>query len=750
MSVIALTGCRPTPLLSYSKGLGILSILQKQRSPGLTSFWEGSTLHIKSDLTRDAINSFFLESYEPSPMLSPWNGRGGFRTLKYEKGEKAVASIVTNNSLRFAPFRLAIQEARRAWARGIASGWIEERWERQIGKKDKYILKIDKNIFLAHCRSVFPDEALDWLDAAVVLADEKKPQYPLLLGTGGNLGSLDLATNYMEALSILLDPRNIKRSSELLAHSLFGKGHPKLDKKPVGQFAPGSAGTINSSAFGSADSVENLWSFVLGLEGALLFTSGIARRFGGSRGIATTPFTVPTNPAGYAGAEGEKVKGEIWVPLWKRHLTVPELRRVIAEGRISWNGRQATHGLDAAKALTTLGVDRGLDRFERYVIAERFGQSPLAVPVGSYAVSAQPADRVSLLGETDHWVNRVRRQSLPGAASSALRRVDAAQMEVVRDPYRTQPIQEFLAELASLERIISRNPDLRGKVGVPIPPLDWNRWGKALDDSTVEWRLAVAIATQRDRSPQKRSQAEQRSGTAGVFFRPVKLSENPSWKLLEWSERPPEYLRSRSVVDGLSAALVTRSIFSRNRKPDGDVPMVGSGSLVAFDWASPVGLADLCAFLNRQVDDQRLGRLISVAALLDGFPTLRQPPKPSGPIDICAARATLGPFYHSRPIKVPTDERTERGSEEERRLLIPSLSWPQKLRAGKMEDVVGEAIIRLRAAGFSPGIRPKFVRVPAPKRLQASLMIPIGTGDVHRGIRSVCPPPVPQSQGEAI
>ncbi len=736
MSLIALTGCRSTPLLSYLRGLGILSILHKQCSSELLSFWKDSTLHINSDLARDAIQGFFLESYKPTPMLSPWNGGGGFRTLKCEKGERAVAKIESNDSSRFAPFRFAIEEARRAWGEGMASGWIEERWEKQVGKNDKYILKVDKSTFLARCRSLFPDEALDWLDATVVIADEKKPQYPLLLGTGGNLGRLDLATNYMEALSFLLDPRHRKRSAKLLSHSLFDEGHPRLDKKPVGQFSPGAAGTMNSSAFGSAESVENLWSFVLGLEGTLLFTSGIARRFGGSRGMATTPFTVPSSPAGYTSAEGENVKGEFWAPLWKRPLTVPELRRVIAEGRISWNGRHAAHGLDAAKALTTLGVDRGLGSFERYVIAERFGQSPLAVPVGTFDVAAQPADRVSLLGETDHWVNRVRRQSPPGAARSALRRIDAAQMEVVRKPDRPEPLQEFLTELASLEQTISRNPDLREGVGFPLPPLDTGRWAEALEDNTFEWRLAAAIATQADRPPGGRrlTEPEQRSGSASALLRPVKLHKDP-WKPPEWADRPPDYLGSRTVIEGLAAAVVTRSMLSRTRQPQEDAPAVGSGSLVAFDHAGPLGPADLSAFLNNPLDGRRLRRLLSVASLLAYPPSFKADPGDQ-PRDISVARALLAPFYHARPVKVPSEDT----GEQEKRYLLPSLTWPQKLRAGNVQAVLREAIVRLRAAGFSPAVRPRFIRVPSPDRLLASLLIPISPRTVEHAIRNVCPP----------
>ena len=193
-----------------------------------------------------------MDDYEPTPMLSPWNGGGGFRTLKHEKGEQAVARIESSDDPRLASFRNAIAAARRVWDWGLRDGW----WEEKPGGGKKYTLKPDKATFLAACRAVFPDEALDWLDASVVLTDARKPQYPLLLGTGGNLGRLDLTTTYMEALDVLLDPEQTSRTEELLAHALFGDGHPELDTKKVGQYFPAAAGTINSSAFDNSASCD--------------------------------------------------------------------------------------------------------------------------------------------------------------------------------------------------------------------------------------------------------------------------------------------------------------------------------------------------------------------------------------------------------------------------------------------------------------------------------------------------------------
>lgn len=738
-AVVALGGCRATPLLPYLQALGVLRLLHEQCAPDLVSYWRGSTLHVEGDLTREAITKFFAENYEPTPMLSPWNGGGGFRTLKHEKGEKAVAAIETSDDPRLASFRVAIGAARGVWDVGRRDGWIEEKWEAQPQGKKKYVLKVDKATFLAACRASFPDEALDWLDAAVVLADARKPQFPLLLGTGGNLGRLDLATTYMGRVSGLLDPEQTNRSTELLAHALFGEGSSTLEKLSAGQYAPGAAATMNSWAYETGSggrNVNNPWSVVLGMEGALLFASGVARRFSGSQGKATMPFTVTGDPVGYAAAEGEAVKGEFWAPIWQRPTTVPELRRVIAEGRLSWRGKQAASSVDAAKALSTLGADRGFSHFERYVIANRFGDAPLAAPVGPYVSARQPASRVSLLSTTDTWVARVRRQELPQAAGSALRRVDAAQMGLTQNPDRPALLQDFLVELAALEWIVSRNPQIAKGVGNPIQPLNRKEWGPLLDDSTVEWRLAAAVATQQDRLNPPFSPLERRGGTANVLFRPVRLHETYRNRL-EWNPRPA-VSPSGSVTDRLAAATMARTVLAADLvNVDSDVLTVGSGWRVAFDVQERVRWADVDAFLAVRVDDRRLNQLLSAAALLDGPPRIEWPDN-NKRVVADPARAVLAAFFHPRPVRTPPTAENPEGYEA---LLLPGRSWAQQLHVGRTDDVFREALVRLRTAGFDPAVRADWIGVPDPHRLLASLLIPITTRDVRQGIRMICPQP---------
>lgn len=745
MTVVTLSGCRSTPLLSYLQGFGVLRVLHNQHLPGVLSYWQGSTLHVQGQFEREDLIDFFVKKYKPTPILSPWNGRGGFRTRKPQKGERAMQALTKNSDPRLEPFRQSI---------GVAHQVVKLAKDLEWADKTGKVNNKHKPLFLAECRSVFPDEALDWLDAAFVLPDDKKPNYPLIVGgAGGALGSGDISANYAEAVNLIIDPKRATWSHELLVNALFELGQPQLSRIPIGHMLPGTAGTANSSAFGSAISAVNPWSFVLGLEGSLLFASGVARRFKGARGMATTPFTVPESPVGHSAADKENVKGEMWLPVWEQPMTAPEVRRILAEGRLSWGGKSASHGVDAAKAIASLGVDRGLSHFERYIVAARHGDLTLAVPVGSFPVVKQPVERVQLIRDLDPWVNRLRNTQLPASARSAMRRIDAAQMQVVQKPDSPTPLQDLLLEIAALEWVVSRNPDLRTRARSPVAPLSLDRWAAPLDDGTTEWKVAVSIATQRDRftGGQGLSPLEQRRGAASCLLRPVKLHPDPYRShQLEWVDRPggSGHPLAWSVDNRLADALINRALICRDRQIPEGVPTIGSGAPIAFDRFCPVPMTHIAAFLNGSLDLKRLGRLILAAAMLD-----RPPPWgrlatehdwSRGGQPVHPARALLGPFFHAIPLKKETDK-----GEDAKQLLLPSLSWPQKLRAGQTYSVFSEALVRLRAAGYPPGVRPESLGVTSKERLVASLLIPVFPLEVRRAIGIVSPPtPDPTSEEE--
>ena len=185
---IRLEGCRPTPLSSYLKALGILRIVARQVDEQARGWWEHDAFWLRSTLDPDALTTFFLEEYRPSPILAPWNGGSGFYSTD---NRKAIEAIERSTAERFAPYRQVIALCRDTLqALGLTAKPTE-----------------DKFRLLTTCRNTWPDDALVWLDAAFLLtADAAK--YPPLLGTGGNDGRLEFTNNLMQRLVELIDPES--------------------------------------------------------------------------------------------------------------------------------------------------------------------------------------------------------------------------------------------------------------------------------------------------------------------------------------------------------------------------------------------------------------------------------------------------------------------------------------------------------------------------------------------------------------
>ena len=78
MFEIALDGCRPKPLASYLKAVGILRILSEQKDPQAKGAWRGESFVVNTSLSLNEFNDFFCNEYAPTPIISPWNGGSGF------------------------------------------------------------------------------------------------------------------------------------------------------------------------------------------------------------------------------------------------------------------------------------------------------------------------------------------------------------------------------------------------------------------------------------------------------------------------------------------------------------------------------------------------------------------------------------------------------------------------------------------------------------------------------------------------
>ncbi|MGH9110253.1 MAG: type I-G CRISPR-associated protein Cas8g1/Csx17 [Acidimicrobiales bacterium] len=749
---VSLPGCRSEPLASYLKALGVLRVVAEQADPTAAGRWDPDGFVLESSLDEEGLESFLLHRYRPTPVVSPWNKSSGFGP----EGAGELHVIEASNDDRLGIYRRAIRIARDILGR--------------------FSSKVE---IVRACRSELPDECVSWIDAAVVLTPNGLA-YPPLLGTGGNVGRLELSRNFHQRLLDVLvmaagttkAVKAARMSQAWLRDALEDLGQSAGVRESPGQFDPGAAGGTNSAASGKAAPVLNPWDYVLMLEGSMLFAAGAARRLGvGGTSRSAAPFCADAASVGYTGAApDEAVKGEVWLPLWEQFASLSEVRRLMAEGRIDWRGRHARTGLDFAKAASSLGVDRGITAFGRYVLAERFGQAIVALPVGRVgvrsgdSVAASPGSPVLPLSELDPWLNRVRRGgSPPAGVRHALRQVDMASYRVTQS--HPGALAETLVEVSRLEIAVGRARRFREESAAgPVSGPSARLWVPALlsEAGTTAWedgaelRLAIALASCHDRG----QGGPAVPASLRAMLGPVAFDERdrPQWT----STSRVEGLGVRSVVDVLVAAHVRRAVdvLAAHRRLGEDVrpdngPDPGPGLPTGFARGRSAELLDVAALVAGTLDEDRLATLLAACMLLDWRQRVdvRWPGAAelgAHPVAIPPALAVLGPFYTRQPLTARWRNQAGRGTvpAPPDRLpppvhLRPGPEWVPLLAAGRGQVVVGGALRRLRIAGLDPvatqssevGLDHRGAR-----RLAAALLFPLSPRTGARLLRRSCPP----------
>lgn len=688
MPDLALSACRPAPLASYLKAVGVLRVVGDQVDPTARGFWQREAFVLRSGLDRDALERFLLQEYVPAAIVAPWNGGSGFFP---NDSHEAITAIEGAAAERLRPYREVIGVARLILAR--------------LGFREKPA-KDAKPRLLEACRAGFPDHGLPWLDAAFLLTS-RGPLFPPLLGTGGNDGRLDFTNNFMQRVLDVMQPASgepTPAAMGLLRSALFDAPTSHLASGAVGQFSPGDAGGANAAAGFDGDAQVNPWDFLLMLEGATLFAVAPVRRMEReTAGALSYPFTVRPAGVGYSTASSSDegaARGEIWLPLWSRPGTVRELRMVLAEGRARVAGRSARTGVDFARAVATLGVDRGIPSFERYGFLKRNGLSYLATRIGRFEVLDRPA--VRLLDEIDDWLDTFRRRATGERAPAAVRRSLQVLEKAILDLCRQggpDRVQGVLVALGGCERAMARSlrwaSDPKTRLA-PVPPLS-PRWLGEADDGSAELRLAAALG----------SIAWAGMG-ADLPFRchlePVATSVRRNRLHVEWhagGERDVVF-PGGDVPAGLNAVMARRLLRA----------LQNGGDQARDRGAQPARLADIAAFIEGRTDDSRLTDLLWGACLVDWSRRHHAPFKtiPSGPLPAALYGA----------LKLCFEGTSARGTP------VPLVPRLHRLAArGAGAEASRAAIQRLRANGHFPALSIVQQRGDPVRRIGAALLFPL-------------------------
>ena len=688
MPTLSLAGCAPTPLAHYLKALGILRLVAEQADPRAAGCWHRDDFVLHTSIDAEALTTFFLERYTPTPILAPWNGDGGFFPDSRKAGREALSAMEETSSARFTSYREAIK-ANKAAIRICNLTTCPEKGR----EKDALLLAV---------RNYMPDDSLVWFDAVAVLSSDG-PKFPPLLGTGGNDGSMDFSKNHMQRLAEVFDLSTGAPSLDSqtwLRQSLFAATLPVARvKAPIGQFFPAAAGGANATSGFSSDSAANPWDFIFMIEGALVFAAAAVKRLESlDDGSLAYPFCVRQTGIGYASAstaDESASRAEMWMPLWESPATHAEISALFSEGRAQVGSRSARNGVDFIRAVVTLGVDRGITAFQRFGFQARNGLSYFATPLERVIVRQHT--RANLLIEIDHWLDQLRRFSGDGPASvsRALRGIETAIDNLCRHDDAPH-FRALLVALGRAEQALARS--FRWTTEKRLQPLkdlsaDWLIQASDTDETDCELRLAAALASAH-------------GGALRSHLEPVE--GRGYWK---WAAVPGnDVCWSEGRFETVLLDILTRRLSTPTTAP----------SLHQGRAACHARLDDIEAFIGDELDAALIGDLWWALSALDW----RNPPRTERSFSNNPPSALFSLFRLCFP---------QPGELGHGMTVVPPVpAIVAKARAGLSREASTLAGRRLRASGFQPRLDSIEFGSEATTRTAAALLFPLHPDDFSR------------------
>jgi CRISPR-associated protein Csx17 len=717
---IALPGCSPEPLANYLKALGTFRILvESGADSGCLAYWQNEQFVLLTQLREDQIIDFFLHKYKPSPIVSPWNGSTGF--YPGNKTQKVLLDGIRSAvGDRFEHYREALE---------IPLDIIES-----LGLKEQPKDPATKALMLRRLRDQMPDKTAEWIDTcAMISSDEKSPlKFSPLMATGGNDGNLEFGRTFMQHLQTVIDVKTglpTADSEKSLRSALFDQISPQHSYDgSIGQFSPIAAGGANSTTGTDGDSRVNPWDFILMLEGALVFMPGITRR-GETGGSIAAPFTASRpSRAGYGSAAEEKIRAELWVPLWDKPVSLPELKVTFREGRAKVNTaagrgkvkyRTAQSGVDFARAVSSLGVARGLKAFHRYGFQERNGLSYFAVSLGRYQTPPRP--RRDPLQDLDEWMGNFTRFVSGDRTPESIKRANRSlERTIVEMTQGKASHLDLLMVLGEVDKVLNQSLNyVMDSWLKPIPYLRSSRWVQEANDGSPEFRLALALANSglRQRLVRVRGQTAywQKDDDHITTWRFGSLEDN----LLTLATR----IEIEQEQDEKAAARLTIAV---QEEPTEDEEPVKASS----PQSQPLNLLpnyhDVDCWIRGDVDEEKLEAIARGLSLLSFTRSLE--PIESKPRALPMAYKLLKVVQH-RQVK-------------------PDLKLPRargllgKLQADRLADALADAARRLKGSSLRPRIDPTEVEPwlddeLSATRLGAALAFPLTDGQVNRLLKEI-------------
>ena len=423
-----------------------------------------------------------------------------------------------------------------------------------------------------------------------------------------------------------------------------------------------------------------------------------------------------------SGGDDNDSRNEMWMPLWGARCGFDEIRSLLNEGRATLNGRSARDGLDFARAAAQLGVDRGIQGFQRYGFLKRQGKNFLATPLSRIAVERNPdADLISEL-EHRNWLTSVQRyardENAPNAFRAAAHQLDTALFALTQQASHSA-FQTVLRRAGKVEATLNISPKSQESVRAPAPCLSL-AWAIKADDQSPEYRIAAALAGLYLRDGKGRRIVHARRHLIKVS-ETLNVEGDRAWdstsRLAIWGPG--------MFAENLAALLHRRRLEAIALGADGEVLASETGATCE----------DVVRFLTDATDDARISQLLGGLACVDW----RGATPPRADID-----AVLPPAFGLLKVFFTPESvlRSLRWLPPNQRFRLPA-EIPARLATNDVQTAVRIAWQRLRALGTKlPGRKPPQTIGVDGRRWLAALCIPLTYKETARLLRSLDLAPV--------
>lgn len=479
------------------------------------------------------------------------------------------------------------------------------------------------------------------------------------------------------------------------------------------------------------------WAMVLACEGLAFLAGGASRRLGARSARAVGAFPFITQPvAASAEKEADRLRGEIWTPLWSRPISLAEASSLFSRGRAELHGRGALTPAAFATAIRARGVDAGVSEFRRYTLGRTTSsntfeprlEARFSLEIGTDArpATVSTLERVTALIEQRGFPRDGKRfVGLRGPIESAL-------LDVASEPHRSEAGIALLDAVVSALDRIDRNRSFReGKIRWEPLPLKWLPSLFADEQPGVEARLALSLLSA---FPETLPFASIRFGVEWA------REQNGKYEY-DWATQPRRFEHSKVAparwvwgpgdLSRVLGAVLSRRLLeeakldaTHTRRPRGRAPL-------------PATTSQIRQWLAGDLDESLFSMWLSRLALFD-WRTVPQEVRALIPREDSVSRADgelallglLQPLIDQRPLVIRDLSPNDLLSEETgARTAEATRSLVTLIRAGNLDAALRLASSRYAMAGARLATFDVSFATHSPDRLAAALLFPISTSE---------------------